>query len=205
MYCPSSYSSHSPPNIGISLQPFEQAISERRVSRPSLRAPLVLTNCSTNNNEQQPITTNQPPTDNHSDTHKHTSTHQHTATHTTNTHQHTHTHAHTYTHQHSQTHTHTHAHTHQQTHRKRTPTHKHQHTHHHHHFRNQLGPDVTGVPELASCGPFSICRYTPGAFLLLETASAFLSTMFLRIPVPSSVLGLCQIRRVACCGTVAAQ
>ena len=77
MCCQSSYSSHSPPNIGKSLQPFEQ---------PSLKAPLVSTSCSTNNNEQQPITTNQQPT-NHTDTQQHTQAHLHT--HTNNTHTHT--------------------------------------------------------------------------------------------------------------------
>ena len=136
----------------------------------------MLTNCSTNNNKQQPITSNQQPTthNNQPTTQTHSNTHQHT---------HTHTHQHTATQTNADTNKHT-----TQTHHTNTP-HKHQHTHHHQNFRNQLGPDVTGVPGWRLWA-FSICRYTQGAFLLPETASAFLSTMFLRIPVPSSVLGL---------------
>ena len=44
--------------------------------------------------------------------------------------------------------------------------------HHHHHLRNQLGQDVADVPGWRLWA-FSICRYTQGAFLLPETASAF--------------------------------
>ena len=174
MYCQSPYSSHSSPNIGRSLQPFEQAIFERRVSRLSLRAPLVLTSCSTNNNEQQPITSNQP--------------HRHTATHTNaDTNKHT-------THHHQTHHT-----------RTRTRTHAHAHAHACITTTSTTTTSVTSWVQTLSVyqgcvfGPFSLGRYTQGAFLLPETASAFLSTMFPHIRVPSSVPGLCQIRRVACC------